>query len=100
MVIEPAVTTDGYDDEVLDYANGTMRDVPAYVQPAVGTETETGDRKAVTWHWTVYTTDPDITARARVEWRGDVHNIQGPPRVWDVPGGFHHTELRLVRTSG
>lgn len=99
-VVSPTETTDGYGDPVLDYVNGTRRDVSAYVQPSDSGETVTDDRRVVTWELTVFTLDSDVATRDRVEWRGGTYVLNGPPRVWDSPRGFHHTELRLTRAAG
>lgn len=98
--IDPAETTDGYGDTVLDYTSGTRRDIAAYVQPQNTAETHSGDRNAVAVELIVFTEDNDVTARQRFEWNGATYRISGRPDGWDTPEGFHHTEMRLTRATG
>lgn len=101
-VIDPSESTDGYGDTKLTYEvpPASTRDIAAYVQPAGGDETATPERDAVTWDWTAYTNDLNVTARNRVEWRGRTYRVQGPGQLWETPEEPHHAELRLVAVEG
>jgi hypothetical protein len=82
------------------------------VQPASQTEgnsTSSGaadpTRDAVTTGWRVQSqegTAPDIRALDRLEWRGQIFEVQGEVAEWPDPltGSVHHIEFTMNRATG
>lgn len=100
-VVTPTETTDGYGDTVLDYANGSRRDIRAFVQPATGQENKGTERDSVRWGWVAHTMDRGVGARDRAEWRARTYEIDGPHEAWyAMTGRFGHVKLRLFAVEG
>lgn len=101
-VITAVTATDDYGNTVLDYGNDAeRREVKAYVRPAPASE-DIADRNAVTAAWQVHTNDLGVGALDRVEYEGDVYEIDGQPLVWrTTPAGrTGHSKFLLRKVAG
>ena len=68
------------------------------VQPVQSGEL-TFDRDTFTARWWLWCPGhPDITGRDRVEYAGEVYEIEGDVMQW--PGRFPHTQLMLKKVDG
>ncbi|MFF9568498.1 hypothetical protein [Streptomyces sp. NPDC014685] len=75
------------------------------IQPRIQTESTEPDRSPVVTGWRVQGdegADLDVTARDRIEWRGDLFEVEGDVARWPDPttGGLHHVEFSIVRVTG
>lgn len=84
----------------LDWSNPTRTDVHACsVQPMPSPEYAI-DRDAVLTHWIVYAPPlVDISALDRIEWSGDVYDIDGDVLRWEF-GALSHLVFNLRKSEG
>lgn len=103
-IVTPAASADAYGTAGagLDYGPAAgRRQVPAFVQPTDASQIFDGQlRQAEAADWTMFTRDTGITSTDRVEWNGQVLNVNGV-RALDGPSGAgHHCEIRLRSVAG
>ena len=71
---------------------------PASIQPVQSDEI-TFDRDTFTARWWLWTPGhPDVNGRDRVEYAGEVYEIEGDVMQW--PGRLGHTQLMLKKVDG
>ncbi|MEU3447249.1 hypothetical protein AB0H29_08460 [Streptomyces thermolilacinus] len=100
--------TRGNPDGVEDWSPGAVDRLTLTglnIQPRVQAETTDDDRNAVITGLRVQSdegVDLDVTARDRIEWRGEVYQVDGDVARWPDPvvGGVHHVEFNLKRVTG
>jgi hypothetical protein len=89
--------TDAYDNPVpdLDYGPAAARRVAwGHLQPAGSTESAEPGRRPVVTAWRLFSIEP-VTARERVEWQGQVLDVDGEPDQFEPRFGRVHWESRL-----
>jgi hypothetical protein len=94
-IITGAAATDDYGNTVLDYGDDAeRRDVKAYVRPTTTSVRPAGDeyvdagRDIVEMAWQVHTNDLDVGPLDRVEYDGEVYEVDGKPLIWKtLPNG-------------
>lgn len=100
-VLEAATLTDPYSGEAngQDWDNATRTTVQGCsVQPELGSELLV-NRDMVVTRWRLRgPSGMAVTARSRVEYRGDVYEVDGDVERW--PGRLAHTSLLLKRVEG
>nr|WSS66736.1 hypothetical protein OG284_36940 [Streptomyces sp. NBC_01177] len=93
---------------VLDWSPGAVDRLdlpPLNVQPRVQDESTDTGRNAVITGWRVQSdegVDLDVRARDRIEWGGELFEVEGEIARWPDPieGGVHHTEFNIKRVTG
>ncbi|MER7813658.1 hypothetical protein ABZ714_30720 [Streptomyces sp. NPDC006798] len=95
------------DGMVFDWSPGAVNRAllpPLNIQPRVQTESTDAERNAVVTGWRVQSdegVDLDVTAVDRIEWNGDLFEVEGDVARWPDPlGGLHHVEFSIVRVTG
>ena len=112
-VVEPAETTDGYNNTTYDYGPGATRTVleadgaggGAWLQQDERTEQFRDGRAPLDQRWLMLTNYSPISGLARIEWPDHpagpvVFDVDGPTEPAYTPVGFHHTETRLRIAAG
>lgn len=102
-ILTPGTTTDGYGNQVPDWAAATSRTAAAYVRPwTPGDENVDAGRDVSDRVWQVHTNDSAVTAFDRIVHDGVTYEIDGDPMIRKLaPGGrLGHTKLRLRRVDG
>lgn len=107
QILKPAVVTDRYGNEVLDYENGTPVDVERLVSVQPTTQTEDTDaRLMVVNGWRLITpagVDIPLAEVDRVLFNGREVEVAGNVLRWPhpvVPGKVHHVEADLTLVRG
>lgn len=101
-MITPAEVTDAYDNPTpqLEYGrDAPRRTLRGLLQPSTSTEPATLARQPVVTSWRLFTTAP-LNARERIEWLGQVFEVDGDPSYWSPRFGHTHYETRLVHIHG
>lgn len=102
IVVRPKIVDDDVlDDRHLDWDRATRRQHRAEVQITSTDELDDGrDAEIVTA--TIWLRPADaLQATDRVEWRGDVFEVVGPPKVrFDGRGRPDHVEANLESVTG
>ncbi|MFD8494264.1 hypothetical protein [Amycolatopsis sp. NPDC059657] len=102
VVITPAEVTDAYDNPTpqLEYGDkAARRRIRGLLHPGTSAEPATLARQPVVTSWRLFTAAP-ISARERVEWRGQVFEVDGEPSCWSPRFGHTHYETQLVHVDG
>jgi hypothetical protein len=104
-IVRPAVSTDTYNNEVLDYGTGATRtEVAAWLQQNARREQLADGRTAQDQRWLMIINHADVQALDRFEWDGPagplIFETDGPPAPTYSPGGLHHTEVGLHLITG
>ena len=89
--------------DVPDWANPSRLDIPrCSVQPAATALDQDGRVLAISDGLTVYAPpDADVLAGDRIEYAGQIYEVNGVPRVWHSPSGrLRHVQLILTRWAG
>ncbi len=106
VLVRPAVTTDSYRNQRLDYgADATRTAVSGWLQQDARAEPAVEGRTPQTQRWLWMSNDTDILARDRLEWAGHpagpaVYEVDGPPEPVYAAGVLHHVEATLKRVEG
>jgi hypothetical protein len=87
-------TSDPYGNADRDWSTATSHQVDnCSVQPQEGRE-ETVGRETVVSRWRIYAPDgTDLLATDRVEWDGDLYEVDGEVQRWDFPPLSHITAM-------
>lgn len=106
MILHDTVTrqrattvSDGYGNQAADWANPDSADYPASVQPMTNDEDVVDQNRTVT-RWRLFL-DPtaDVTATDRIEWDGDVYEVDGDIERWKRRGRLHHLQAVLMKVT-
>ena len=83
----------------LDWSEPARLEIPkASIQPVQSGEV-TFDRDTFTARWWLWCPGhPDISGRDRIEYAGEVYEIEGDVMQW--PGRLPHTQLMLKKVDG
>lgn len=96
-------STDGYNDAVVDFTDPDRLTIDACsVQPVAGDEFNQA-RDAITTRWKWFgQPDADVTSEDRIEFRGDVYDIDGSVLQWDDTTGsdLDYQSAVLKRVEG
>lgn len=99
-VVHAATITDRYGNLTKDWTNPTRTTVRGWVARRSETEVVDG-REAEVSDWVVFLpTGTVITGGDRVEWNGNVFEVNGPPNEAWTPRGPHHIEAQLSAVTG
>lgn len=112
-IVDPAVSTDGYNDTVYDYgAPATRTQVQAWLEQRQRTQVTADGADPLQERWLMVTNHSPINRRARIEWNSPsgpvVFELDGQPGPFYNPlamaaGGTtspHHQELTLKIVDG
>ncbi len=103
-VIEPAVTTDARNIQVLDYGSAATRtEIRARVQQDQRSETFDDGRTPAVELWTLFANvNGLLTTRSRIEWTagGLTFEVHGQPEPTYDATAFHHIEATLRIAEG
>lgn len=102
-VLTAGTSTDPYSGEsVEDWSSPTRVDVPGVlVEPRPGSEPVQDARNAVISGFTLYLpVGTVVTARSRVEVRGNQHRVLGEPADWRLGSWFPGLVVQTERVSG
>ena len=94
LIVTPAQVTDAYDNPTpnRDYGPAATRRVAwGHPQPLGSTEPTKPGRRPVVTRWRLFTIEP-VTARDRIEWRGQVVDVDGEPDRFEPRFGRVHYE--------
>lgn len=107
QILKPAVVTDRYGSEVLDYDAGETIDVPRLVSVQPSSQTEDTENRIMTvTGWALITpagVDIPLAAVDRVLFNGREVEVVGDVARWPhpvIPGGVHHVEAQLSAVAG
>lgn len=100
-LIRPAATTDRYDNPIYDYGPAATRTpIRCLIDQESASESTPDGRTKIVGMWRLITNHRPIDAADRIEWDGNVYELDGPPwPAWDFTA-YHHTEARLRRIEG
>lgn len=96
------------DDSVPDWSPAAVDRITLQglnIQPSIQQEATDEQRNAVVTGWRVQSdegVDLDVEARDRIEWDGDLYEVDGEVARWPDPteGGVHHCEFNIRRVTG
>lgn len=101
--VRPAIVTDGHNNQVPDYGNVVLTNIPGCsVQPGV-TDELLDHRDTTLIQWTVYapSSSADIQQFDRIRHLGIDYDVDGEQASWVSPTGFlDHKVLLLKRWNG
>lgn len=100
--------TDRYNNTIVDWSDPGRLDLSGLmVQPTTTTEQQDAPNRVplIDGLWICTRPGapiPDLTAADRVEYLGDVYDVEGEPRVWPDPvtGRDDHMEITAKRVQG
>lgn len=99
VTVIPATVSDDNGDTVLTYPNGGVAE-KAWIEQRTTTE-GIGDRVDVVGVFDgVFTSTSTIGPTSRVEWLGDLFDVDGEPASRWTLDGVHHIEATLRRVEG
>jgi len=104
--VRAGVKTDRGGNTVPDWANPNREAVTRLnIQPHSQAEEADGQRNAVITGYRVQSaegTRPDIRASDRIEWRGQLYEVDGEVAEWPdlFSDNVHHIEFVMVRATG
>lgn len=95
----PVVDPYSGEETGVDWSTPTRLTIaPASIQPVQSGE-DTFDRDTFTARWWLWCNGhPDIVGRDRIEYAGEVYEIEGDVMQW--PGRLPHTQLMLKKVDG
>ena len=106
VLVRPALTTDAYGNQKLDYGPAATRTtVRGWLQQDQHSEPPTEGRTPQTQRWLWMSNHTDIAARDRIEWAAHpagpaVYEVDGPPEPAYTAGALHHAEVTLKLVEG
>ena len=101
VVLLTAPLSTGYGGRrVRDWTRAARTPSPAHVQPEKGAETADGGTVLVTRAKLFLPAGVLLDPAARVEWRGQTFDVDGPAAVWHRRGRPRHAEVDLVAVHG
>lgn len=89
--------------EIPDWDNADSLTISGCsIQPASTSLSEDGRILGITDGWTAYLPPgADVKAGDRIQFEGNLYEINGEPRIWQSPTGHNnHTMLNLRRFAG
>lgn len=93
------VVTDPYGNPVGDWEDPTSVTYPAEVQPLSATE-DVVDQQRTDTRWRLWLgPTADLLATDRVEWDGQMYEIEGDVERWKQRGTLHHLKAILVKIT-
>lgn len=108
-LVEPAETTDAYNNVVYDYVNGTRTQVKVWLQQDQRLEQFRDGRDPLDQRWLLVTNHPTISGHARIEWADHpagavTFEVDGPTEPTYAPlssgSALHHVEAQLRIVNG
>ena len=101
-VVRAKTTTTSRGSEVPDWTNTENTTVTGCsIQPASTSLSQDGRILGITDGWTAYVPEgTDAKAGDRIEFDGQIFEINGAPRKWTGPMRTSHIQLNLTRWEG
>lgn len=99
--IRPATSIDRYDNTTYDYDDAATRTaIAAWIDQAAASEATPNGRDQIIGGWLLITNHTDLDPLDRIEWVGNVYELDGPSWPVHTPAGLHHLEAKLKRVEG
>ncbi|MFE7899175.1 hypothetical protein ACFU3E_16930 [Streptomyces sp. NPDC057424] len=106
--VRASTKTDRGGNTVPDWSPGAVNRLTVTdlnIQPNTQAETDDEQRNAVVTGYRVQSaegTSPDIKATDRIDWRGQIYEVDGEVAAWPElsTDAVHHIEFVMVRATG
>lgn len=90
---------DGYGNKTIDWENADSVEYPAEVQPLSSTE-DVADQQRTDTRWRLWLGPAaDLVATDRIEWDGEIYEVEGDVERWKQRGQLHHLKAVLMKVT-